>query len=89
LTAAGDANFLAGEYSAGRDDLAAAMGCPGAIGNPFIHLRLGQCQFELGALNEAADELLRAYMGGGGDIFEQQDPKYLTFLRTRAKGIEA
>ena len=34
-------------------------------GNPFLRLRLGQVQVELGALDEAADNLTRAYMGGG------------------------
>lgn len=59
-----------------------AMQCPAAIGNPFLHLRLGQCQFELGNLDRAADELARAYMGAGADIFEGAD-KYFAFLKTR------
>jgi len=54
-----------------------AMHCPDAIGNPFLHLRLGQCQFELKALDRAADELMRAYMGGGPDLFKLEDPKYI------------
>src|SRR5262245_33822112 len=49
LAAVGDANFLGGDYVAGRDNLTMAMHCPDAIGNPFLHLRLGQCQFELRA----------------------------------------
>jgi tetratricopeptide (TPR) repeat protein len=82
LAAIGDANFLGGDYTAGRDNLSTAMHCPEAIGNPFLHLRLGQCQFELGNLDRAADELARAYMGAGSDIFEGAD-KYFTFLKTR------
>jgi hypothetical protein len=89
LAAVGDANYLSGDFVAGRDNLANAMHCPGAIGNPFLHFRLGQCQFELGNLDGAADELMRAYMGGGAEIFEDDDGKYLEFLRTRAEGIEA
>lgn len=88
LAAIGDANFLAGDFVAGRDNLGNAMRCPGAVGNPFLHLRLGQCQLELGEHNRAADELLRAYMGAGSDIFKDQDPKYLRFLQGKAKGIE-
>src|SRR5262249_9180277 len=72
-----------------RDNLSNAMHCPGAIGNPFLHLRLGQCQFELGALDRAADELMRAYMGAGADIFKDQDPKYLKFLQSRAQDVQA
>ena len=82
LAAIGDANFLGGDYTAGRDNLSMAMHCPSAIGNPFVHLRLGQCQFELGNLDRAADELARAYMGAGSDIFEGEE-KYFEFLKTR------
>jgi len=89
LAAVGDANFLGGDYVAGRDNLSNAMHCPGAIGNPFLHLRLGQCQLEVGNLDRAADELMRAYMGAGADIFEDQDPKYIRFLQSRAKDVQA
>jgi hypothetical protein len=64
------------------------MACPGALGNPFLHLRFGQCQFELGELDRAADELMRAYMAAGAEIFKDQDPKYIAFLKSRAKDIE-
>ena len=89
LGAIGDANFLGGDFAAGRDNLSNAMHCPDAIGNPFLHLRLGQCQFELGTLDRAADELMRAYMGAGADIFKDQDQKYLRFLQSRAKDVNA
>jgi hypothetical protein len=65
------------------------MRCPEAIGNPFIHLRLGQTQFELGNKDRAADELMRAYMGAGAEIFAEEAPKYLEFLGTVAEGIES
>lgn len=89
LAAIGDANFASGDYEAGRDNLSHAMHCPDAIGNPFLHLRLGQCQLELGNHDRAADELMRAYMGAGPNIFNDQHPKYITFLKTRAKDIES
>ena len=84
LTAIGDANFLGEDFVAGRDNLSLAMRCPNAIGNPFVHLRLGQCQFELGDLDRAADELARAYMGAGADIFEDEG-EYFAFLQTRLR----
>jgi hypothetical protein len=59
------------------------MHWPDAIGNPFLHLRLGQCQLELGNESRAADELARAFMGAGIEMFLSQDPKYLTFLKSR------
>jgi hypothetical protein len=60
----------------------AAMHGPNAIGNPFIHLRLGQSQFEVGNMERAGDELARAYMGDGTEIFSSEDPKYFEFLKT-------
>lgn len=83
LTAIGDTNFLGNDFHAGVDNLSSAMQCPGAIGNPFIHMRLGQCQFEMGNLARAADELTRAYAVEGEEIFSEEDPKYLEFLKTQ------
>lgn len=88
LAAIGDANFSNGDYAAGRDNLANAMHCPDAVGNTFLHLRLGQCLLELQDLDRAADELMRAYMGAGPEIFKEQDPKYIRFLQSRADKIE-
>src|SRR5215467_14819538 len=82
LAAIGDANFLGHDFTAARDNLSMAMHCPDATGNPFLHFRLGQSEFELGNLDRAADELTRAYMGAGEDIFEDAE-KYLAFLKTR------
>lgn len=83
LTAIGDANFLGSDFQAGVENLSSAMDCPGAVGNRFIHLRLGQCQFEIGNLDRAADELTRAFALQGEEIFSDEDPKYMGFLRTR------
>jgi hypothetical protein len=82
LAAIGDANFLGGDFVAGRDNLSNAMHCPSAIGNAFLHLRLGQCQFELGNFLRANDELARAYMAGGAEIFANDDPKYFNHLKS-------
>lgn len=83
LAAIGDANFLSGDFEAGRDNLSNAMCCPDAIGNPFLHLRLGQCLYELGDHDRAADELTRTYSLAGNDIFSHDDAKYFSFLKTR------
>lgn len=83
LTAIGDANFLGRDFQAGVDNLSNAMHCPSAIGNPFIHMRLGQCQFEIGNLDRAADEFTRAYALEGDEIFSEEAPKYIEFLQTR------
>ena len=80
LAAVGDANFLGRDYEAGVDNLSTVMHCPGGIGIPFLHMRLGQCQFELGDYARAIDELNRAFVGGGEDLFDDEDPKYLDYL---------
>ena len=81
LTSLGEAYYFNGEYAQAHAALAKVMHVPGAIGNPLVHLRLGEVQFELGNKERAMDELLRAYMGGGEEIFEDEDEKYLAFLQ--------
>lgn len=83
LAAIGDASFQGGLFGSGLGALQQALLCPGAIGNPFIHLRLGQCALEQGDLALAAEHLTRAYALEGADIFELDDPKYFAFLKTR------
>ena len=81
LTSIGDAYFLEGKYADALDPLQRAVFCPGGLGNPFLHLRLGQVQFELGNMARAKDELARAFMGGGDEVFDGDDPKYWRFIR--------
>lgn len=83
LAALGDLYFRARDFKQAAHVLSDAMLCVQAVGNPFLHLRLGQAQFELGEHVRAADELCRAYMGAGKQIFEAEDPKYFEFLKTR------
>ena len=87
LTALGDCAFQIGDFAAAHGYLTRAVRSPEGLGNPFIHLRLGQAQLELGNEARARDELARAYMGGGPEIFEDEDAKYLAFLRRFMDGI--
>jgi tetratricopeptide (TPR) repeat protein len=84
LAAIGDAAFLGGFLQSAKQALEYGITCPGAIGNPFMHLRFGQILLDLGERDCAADELMRAYIGAGVEIFERDNPKYLTLLKTRA-----
>ena len=83
MAALGDLYFQAKDYRQVAQVLSDAMHCTGAIGNPFLHLRLGQAQFELGNHERAADELCRAYMGAGSEIFAKEEARYFDFLKTR------
>ncbi len=80
LTALADTYFYTKNFEAVKDSLQYAMHCPNGIGNPFIHMRLGQALLELGNEEQAKEELARALMGAGKEIFEDDDPKYFEFI---------
>jgi tetratricopeptide (TPR) repeat protein len=80
LTAIGDMCFLLGRYSEGKHALQGAVRSCGGPAVPFIHLRLGQCELELGNRERAVEELARAHKAGGEELFSGEDPKYLGLL---------
>lgn len=85
ISAIADCWFLAGEYAEVLRALEFGMNCPDAVGNPFLHLRLGQALLEQGEEDRAEEELMRAYEAHGEKIFEHQAPKYLDFLASRGR----
>lgn len=87
LTALGDCRFLLGEFDAARTDLRRALQAPGGDEIGFVYLRLGQCEFECNDLAAAGDALARAYMSDGAEGFEDEDPKYYDWLRTKMRGL--
>ena len=76
FTAIGDAYWEIHDYKRAYKALHSALRSPEGIGNPFVHLRMGQVEYELGNREKAVDDLLRAYMGADKEIFEGEDPKY-------------
>lgn len=88
LAAIIDAAFFGGYFKTARQALNDVMRMEDSVGNPFLHLRNGQVLFEEGKLDEAAEELMRAYMAEGKKMFADDDPKYYEFLKTRANGLE-
>jgi hypothetical protein len=76
LAALGDLYFQSRDFLQTAHVMTDAMRCAGGLGNPFLHLRLGQAEYELGNGVRAADELCRAYMGAGKD-FRNRRPKIL------------
>jgi tetratricopeptide (TPR) repeat protein len=85
LLSAGDVYFRNQEYAAGAEALVDAFDFPNGEGNPFLLLRLGQCLFELGELNDAADALEEAFRLGGEAVFEDEDAKYFGFVKAQLK----
>jgi tetratricopeptide (TPR) repeat protein len=76
LTALGDAYFANSDFDNGREALMSALHCPKALGNPIIHLRLGQCLFELGQQEQAALHFHLVRDHGGKDLFIKEAAKY-------------
>ncbi|MFN8345210.1 MAG: tetratricopeptide repeat protein [Spirosomataceae bacterium] len=76
----GEAYFLQKKWSEALDYYGKAVSSEGGLGEPLIHLRLGQIRFEFGQFEKAADELMRAYMGGGPLIFKGEEPKYFKLI---------
>lgn len=89
LTAMADAHFFDRNFEAAAGVLAKALEGAGGSGNPFVHLRLGQCHLELGDETQAADQLSRAFMGDGEKVFADEDPKYLRFLKSKLTAPES
>ena len=82
LLALGENAVRAGLFDQALQPLNDAIYCPGGLGNPWLHLRIGQVRYELGEMEKAADELARAYIGAGREIFQGQDPKYFALVES-------
>jgi len=80
LVAMGTTAIRAGAFKDALEPLRDAMQCPGTVGNPWVHLLFGQVRFELGD-PQAAEDLGRAYAGGGREIFEGLHPKYFALVQ--------
>lgn len=76
LTALGDAYLAKGEYQNGKEALSSALHCPNAYGNPVIHLKLGQCLFELDDSRGAKQQFELVQANGGQTLLDREDPKY-------------
>jgi hypothetical protein len=85
----GETFFFMKDYRQARSTLEEALRCPKGLGNPFIHLRLGQAALELGDEALARDQLGRAYLGAAEEIFAGEDPKYTALAREAARAREA
>ena len=81
--AIGDVRFENGQYREALFAFEQALK-GGGLGNPFIHLRMGQCAFHLGDEHRAVEELLRAYMADGAEVF-REDQRYLKFLKSKVQ----
>lgn len=87
ITAIGDTYFLMGEYEKAYRAFSDVMLCPGATANAYIRLRRGQIAFEKNDMKIAKRELACAYMNGGEEVFKDENPKYLEFIKPIMKKV--
>lgn len=59
--------------------------CFKGLGNLYIYFCFGQFYYEQGNFDKVIDELIWVYMGGGLDIFFEDDFKYFEFLEMKIK----
>jgi|GEM_PF-4618243 len=57
----------------------------GTVGNPYLHLRLGQLNYLVQNNNKMQDELSRALIMGGEPIFNDEDPKLVEMVKSVLK----
>ena len=82
LASMGDMQFKLGRFPDARANLMDAVKYfDEARGNPFVQLRLGQTMLELGEEAEAANWLAGAYLSEGLSLFQDDDPKYVSFIK--------
>jgi hypothetical protein len=84
LASIGDAHFYRRDFAECKKWFMQILrDAGGSPDNPFIRLRLGQCLFELGDEQEAANWLAGAYLLEGCKLFAEDDPKYLAFIKSK------
>ena len=89
LTAIGDAYFAKRNYRASIEALRSALFCPNTVGNPFVHLRLGQCYLEQENTEDADRHLARALYSGGPELFDREAPHYLNQARLALQRLQS
>lgn len=81
----GEIHFVQGQFEQAAHFYQECMKMPEGFINPFVLLRRGQIAFEQDDAITAAEHLTRALMLEGTEIFDEEDPKYLDFLKTVLK----
>ncbi len=81
LVGIGDSYYQLKQYTPGCEALRSADHCPEATDNPFIHLRLGQCLYNIGEKPSARSHLQKAYRLGGAKLFAKEPDHYLACIK--------
>ncbi|HVJ18911.1 MAG TPA: hypothetical protein VM686_26000 [Polyangiaceae bacterium] len=78
LCGAADAALRAGDPAAALSMLKDGLEAP-VMNSPPVNLRIGRALFELGRKQESTQHFLFALLGGGSELFDDQDDKYHDF----------
>ena len=70
------------------DNFNFAMQFKDTVGNPFLHLRLGQLNYLVQNKDKMHDELSRALIMAGEAIFKDEDPKLIEMVKSILKEPE-
>ncbi|EYF02267.1 tetratricopeptide repeat protein [Chondromyces apiculatus] len=89
LTALGETLYFQAQHREAVSALNEALQCPRGLGNPLIHLRLGQAALALGDESLAREHLGRAFLAGAEDVFQGEEPRYLEIAREGAQTRQA
>lgn len=77
----GDAYYELGQFEEARDCFQSAFNGLDGGENPFILLRLGECEYRLGNEAVAAQHLVGAYMLEGDELFAEEPDDIVGFLK--------
>ncbi|HJN77244.1 MAG TPA: hypothetical protein QGF58_25185 [Myxococcota bacterium] len=80
LVALGHVHVIQGSWTTARQVLSDAMWSPGVFGNPWAHRLKGQVHLALSERDRAIDDLARAYMGAGREVFKGAGPECMALL---------
>ncbi|WP_156338582.1 tetratricopeptide repeat protein [Chondromyces crocatus] len=84
LTALGETLYFQKQHQEAVSALLEALRCPRGLGNPLVHLRLGQAALGLGDDSLAREHLARAYLAAAEEVFQGEDPRHLEIAREAA-----
>ena len=77
ITGLGDCFYALGDFTKAKAAFDDVLLCPDGAGNPFVRLRRGQSSHRLGNQNNAIIDLTCAYLNGGENVFDGEDPMYI------------
>ncbi|MGK5060305.1 tetratricopeptide repeat protein [Janthinobacterium sp. LB2P49] len=83
----GDALYQLANFCAAREALFDAVNGPDGQVNPFVHYRLGQTEVALKNEEAGIEELLKAYMLDGEEIFNEEEDGHIFLKKLRDAGL--